>query len=181
MDAVPGGILTLDLSSNCGWCYAALTANRPDCGVWQLPKWGTDGAKFAAFEDKLVPAMERLQPSHLIIEKSLPFQALIGHSTLDTVNQQLGLRAIAHKEAYRYSASCMEIGADDVRYALLGQTRFAKGTVKGIVLAHCRALGFDVPDHNAADACMVWLWFVGQMRGTRPVAGPLFQQRQISS
>jgi hypothetical protein len=31
-----------------------------------------------------------------------------------------------------------------------------------------------VPDDNAGDGCMVWWWHQMQMRGGRPVAGPLF-------
>lgn len=173
----PGGVLCLDLSSNVGWAYAAIDAREPSFGVWRLPKIGGEGARFAAFENEMAAAMDRWSPSALVLEAPLPLAALCGVSTLKVVAQQLTLRGIAYAEAWRASIPISEVSSDIVRLAMLGQSRFAKNTVKIEVVAYCRARGWKVPDHNAADACLVWAWHCTQLRGGFPVAGRLFAER----
>lgn len=167
----------MDLSSFCGWAYGGLTDPLPAFGVWQLPRIGGEGARYAAFENELAEAMDAWKPSRLVLEAPMSLMALIGASTLKVMCQQLGLRAIAYAEAWRASAAVNEVSADMVRLALLGQARFAKGQVKHEVVRYCRARGLAVRDHNAADACCVWFWLVGQLTGKAPVAGRLFQER----
>jgi Holliday junction resolvasome RuvABC endonuclease subunit len=170
---LPGGTLALDLASTVGWAYGGLRDANPAFGCWKLPPIGGEGARFAAFENTLAAAIEELQPSRMVCEAPMPLQALIGVSTLKVVSQQLGLRAIAYSEAYRASIPISEVSSDMVRYAILGAARFAKGKVKIEVVNYCRSRGWKVPDHNAGDAVLVWLWHKGQLSGS-PLAGPLF-------
>jgi len=175
----PGGILALDLSQTTGWAYGGIGDRTPACGCWRLPYEGGEGGRFAAFENELVDAMDALQPGSLVLEAPLSFQALLGISTMKVMAQQLALRGIAYAEAWRARVPISEVSSDIVRLALLGQSRFAKGTVKREVVAYCKARGWRVPDHNAADACLTWAWHVGQLRGTPCVAEPLFRERGV--
>jgi Holliday junction resolvasome RuvABC endonuclease subunit len=162
-----------------GVAYGQLADLAPIFGVWALPKVGGEGARYAAFENELIEAMEALKPGRMVLEAPLSFQALLGVSTMKVMAQQLTLRGIAYAEAWRASIPIMEISSDSVRLAILGQSRFAKGTVKGEVMRYCRDRGLKVPDDNAADAVLTWLWFRGQLTGARTArAGPLFVERE---
>jgi Holliday junction resolvasome RuvABC endonuclease subunit len=174
----PGGVLALDLSSMVGWAYGQIADPTPRFGCWRLPYEGGEGARFAAFENELIEAMETLKPARLVLEAPLSLQALCGVSTLKVVAQQLTLRGIAYAEAWRASVPIGEISADAVRLAMLGQSRFAKNTVKREVIAYCRARGWRVPDHNAGDACLTWAWETTQLRGGKAVAGRLFAAQE---
>jgi Holliday junction resolvasome RuvABC endonuclease subunit len=178
--AVPGGVLALDLSSVTGTAYGHVTDNAPSFGTWHLPLIGGEGARYAAFENEMAAIMDALSPSRVILEAPLSFGALLGVSTMRVMCQQLTLRGIAYAEAWRASVPIEEVSSDIVRQAILGQARFSKGTVKGVVVRYCRGIGLKVPDDNAADAVMTWLWYVGQLRGSRRVAGPLFAAGRVS-
>jgi hypothetical protein len=169
-----GGVLALDLASTVGWAYGQL-GDRPRFGTWKLPHIGGEGCRYAAFENELIAAMALHRPSHLILEAPLSFAALLGVSNARVVQQQYTLRGIAFSEAYRGYCSVSEVSSDMVRGELMGQSRFAKDTVKREVVRFCWRHGFKVPDHNAGDAVMVWLWHRGRMRSNGN--GPLFIER----
>jgi Holliday junction resolvasome RuvABC endonuclease subunit len=160
-----------------GWAYGGPIDIAPSFGCWRLPKIGGEGARYAAFENELADAMDRFSPSRLVLEAPLSFQALLGVSTAVVMKQQYTLRGIAYAEAWRASVPISEVSSDIVRLAVLGQARFAKDKVKAEVVAHCRGLGLDVPDHNAGDACLVWIWHTSQTRGTA-TPGRLFSHRE---
>lgn len=175
MAFVPGGVLALDLSSNVGVAYGQLDNRQPWFGSWPLPRAGGEGGRYAAFENELADAMQRMQPAGIVLEASLSLQALASASTIAVARQQLTLRGIAYMEGYRASVPVTEVSADIVRYAMLGQSRFKKGTVKTEVMAYCKRHGMNVwGDDNAADAILTFLWHRTQVRGGSPVAGPLF-------
>lgn len=169
---LPGGVLTLDLASVTGWAYGHLSDQSPRFGTWHLPHTGGEGARYAAFENELAAAMDAMQPSHVVLEAALSFQALLGVSNMRVMCQQYTLRGIAYAEAWRASCPISEVSADIVRREILGQAHWPKDQVKRAVVRYCLRLGLRVPDHNAGDAVLTWLWHVGQMRsGGR---GPLF-------
>jgi hypothetical protein len=176
---LPGGILALDLSSVTGWCYGNVGDNLPIFGTWRLPHIGGEGARYGAFENELIAALERWEPGRMILEAPMAFGALLGHSNFRTMAQQYTLRGISYKEGWRASCEVTEIDAYSVRHEVLGQGRFAKETVKREVVRYCRHVGLRVPDHNAGDACLTWLWKTARMRGVAPVAGPLFQKVRV--
>jgi hypothetical protein len=173
-DLPTGGVLALDLSSFSGWAYGHLADRDPAFGTWRLPPEGGEGARYAAFENELALAMDELAPSKLILEAPLSFAALLGVSNMRVMCQQYTLRGIAYAEGWRASIPVSEVSADIVRLEMLGQSRFAKDTVKREVVRYCRRRGWRVPDHNAGDACLVWAWHQGQMLASPRGAGPLF-------
>jgi hypothetical protein len=169
-----GGILALDLSRSTGWCYGAVDDERPAFGVWHLPKIGGEGGRYGAFENVLIEAMEEWRPGQLILEAPLSLQAMLGISTAKVMQQQYTLRGLAFKEAWRASAPIQEIDSQSVRCDVMGRRHFPKETVKAEVVRYCRGRGWMVPDHNAADACLTWVWLVDRLRHRRPASGPLF-------
>jgi Holliday junction resolvasome RuvABC endonuclease subunit len=183
--AAPGGILALDLAGDTGWAYGHVHDRTPDCGVIRLPRPAEYGERVAAIQNELERLCEDLQPQKVIIEAALPLAALAGHTTFDTVRQQFAFNGAAHAAAWRVYAAREEISADVVRTELLGRCRLTKReqdagrTMKDLVTDYCRQRGWKPPDHNAADALMIWAWHVGRLRGTRPVSGPLFQERAL--
>jgi Holliday junction resolvasome RuvABC endonuclease subunit len=168
----PGGILALDLASTVGWAHGGLADAAPKFGIWMLPQGQGEGARYAAFENALAAAMDRIQPERLILEAPLP---LMAQTQARTAQQQYTLRGIAFAEAWRASVPIMEIDALTVRREVMGQGRFSKDTVKREVVRYCRVRGWRVPDHNAGDACLTWEWLSQRLRGAAPVAGPLFR------
>lgn len=159
----------------CGWAYGLIDDRDPTFGCWQLPHEGGEGGLFASFENELMAAMAALQPGRLILEKPLSFQALLGVSNMKVMAQQLTLRGFAFAEAWRADVPISEVSSDVVRLAMLGQSRFKRGEVKGEVFRYCHARGWKVPDHNAGDACLTWAWEIMQLRGgVPPPPGRLF-------
>jgi Holliday junction resolvasome RuvABC endonuclease subunit len=171
-----GGVLALDLSSVVGWAYGLTTSRVPMFGTWRLPKWGGEGARYAAFENELAAFMDQYQPNSMVLEATLPLHAMLhGKSNYVSVSQQFALRGIAISEAYRGSCAKSEIDALTVRREVIGSSRLGRGDeVKKAIVAACHRRGWKVPDHNAGDACLTWEWRRMRMVGLPPVAGPLW-------
>ena len=164
----PGGILALDLARITGWCYGLPWDDPPAFGTWHMPLQGGEGAKFAAFENELIEAVEAFQPARILAESPLPLAAMNNRAS---AWQQLGMRAFVRSTAYRHSIPTGEISADMVRMELLGLSR-VPGNPDGIkqhVVLWCRRKGWRVPDHNAGDACLLWEWAASRARGTNRV------------
>ena len=62
-----------------------------------------------------------------------------------------------------------EVAASTVRKTIMGTGRFKAGTAKDEVLAWCRNQGWPVPDHNAADACLVWRYAALKLAAGSPL------------
>lgn len=158
----PGGVLALDLSQITGWAYGLMGDKAPIFGRYILKKILTEGGRYAGFQQVLAKEIARLQPAKLLLEMALPLQA---QTQMRVTEQQLTLRGIAHMEAhYAGLLPPSEIDVKTVRYDVLGRSHFPKGEVKKAVFQYCRGRGWDVPDHNAADACVLWEWLNGRLR-----------------
>jgi Holliday junction resolvasome RuvABC endonuclease subunit len=155
-------ILALDLASNVGWALGGEPGARLMCGTLVLPHIGGEGARFAAFENELADMMTVHRPTHLVVEAPLPLPA---QNNAEVARQQLGLRAFAYSEAYRAAVPVHEVDAYTMRKDVLGTGRFPKGKVKEVVFKWARDQGHDVPDHNAADACVLLTYFARRMGG----------------
>ena len=149
-----GGILALDLSSVTGWAYGPLDWAAPEAGIWLLPKQGGEGARYAALENELIDVVDAWAPARIVCESPIPLPAM---NNVTAAYQQLGLRAIVKALAWRESIPMSEVSADIVRLEILG---IARGqAIKTHVLHWCRRVKrWDIDDHNAADAAMLWEW-----------------------
>jgi hypothetical protein len=155
-----GGVLALDLSSAVGWAYGHQPQELAH-GTWQLPMVGGEGARGAAFAERLAELLEEVEPAHLVLEAPLP---PLAQTNMRSARQQYGLTWQAHTEAWHARCAVSEINAQAVRDELLG-CRYSKDVVKREVLRYCHRRGIKVATHHAADAALVWLWHYGRLNG----------------
>jgi len=169
-----GGTLALDLASITGVAYGREGIDRkPWFCEWHLPRIGGEGARYASFENELATEIDRLKPSALLLESTLPLPAM---NNYHAAAQQFGLRAIAYSEAWRASCLLSEVDVHTVRQEVLGAGRLMKREeAKKLVVAWCHKRGMKVPSHNAGDAVVLWYWRMMRMTGAQPVAGPLWR------
>lgn len=168
-----GGIFSLDLSRIIGWAAGQPTDNGPRYGRKVLPHIGGEGARYADAADWLEAKMEELRPRWLIVEAALPLQALARYSSERIANQQLTLRGYAYEMGYRYSAEVTQVDAQTVRFEVIGLPRStSRDEAKRAVMRFCRNHGWRVPDDNAGDAVMLFIWKQQRLTG-RP--GPLWR------
>lgn len=160
----PGGALTLDLGSTTGWAYGDL-GGVPEVGIWTLAPKGTERDRYVALANTLGDFCTEWEPSVIEIESPIKFSAMHGEAD---ARSTYGLRAIALVACIDCGARTGEVSVDLVRGEVLGHSRFAKGTVKGIVLNYLRSAGFDVKHFDAADALLLWLWLRWRLRRIPP-------------
>ncbi len=166
----PGGVLCLDLSTRTGWAYGVAGA-VPLSGVWELPNTTDLGRRFAAFENELLDALAEMQPVLVSMEAPLPASE---QTHAYSAELQIGLAAIAECACYRWERRLFRRASSTVRAAVLGTARFPKGEAKKAVMEWCRARGWRFPDHNAADALLLWAYEtdIRAPRGKRGEARP---------
>lgn len=153
-DPTLGGILALDLARNAGWAYGLAGTERQRArsfGVWDLGSAarGGNGAVFATLADWLGDAFKMYRPSLVIMEAPLPPG---GQTHANTARLLLGYCNVVELLCYRWSIPIREQGAATVRKRILGTARVEKPDI----VRWCRAQGYDVADHNAADAIVLW-------------------------
>lgn len=167
----PGGILALDLSSWSGWAYGCRNDPQPVSGTWRLAP-GSLGRLLASFENELEDAITLHRPGLIMAEAPLPPTA---RSNAATWRQQLSLAGCAECAAYRHSIPFREQAASTMRTLILGTCRFPAGNSKAVVMAHMDKLGWRVADHNAGDACVVWLYAVKKLSHSTVAHLPMAQ------
>lgn len=168
-----GGSMALDLSSTVGVAYGLLESEAPVTWQWELHSLGGEKARFARFNTSLSKAMDKLKPSHLILEKHLPATAI---SNDNVVNQQRGLRAIASMNTYYTPCAYSECDVHTIRREVMGVRRLSKDAAKKAVVQWCKRHGIQVGSHHAADAALVWVWHRQRMLRIPPCAGPLWEE-----
>ena len=161
-----GGVLTLDLSSRVGWAYGHPGDSKPLCGVWILAK-GELGKLLASYENELEDAILLHRPGLIVTEAPLPPTAI---SNAVVWRQQLSLAGCTEAAAWRHDILFREQAASTIRRELLGTARFPGGNAKQCVEEYCAAKGWDVPDHNAGDACLTWEYTCRHMPAGRRAA-----------
>jgi hypothetical protein len=161
-----GGILFLDLSrAGTGWAYGDIHA-PPRTGVWRLPGDETSfGRTWAALDNELAAFLKLIRPLKVGIEAPLPPRY---QTTPESGRLAFGLTATAEQTCYRFEIECVLVRADTARSKVIGRAhlsddeRRAKRTVKeAIVAPWVRQIGWEVADHNAADACVGLAYLLG--------------------
>jgi hypothetical protein len=148
-----GGVLSLDLSSACGWAYGTPDRKLPEAwGCWLLPQKRL-GDRLNAFRSVFVAAVIEFGPGMVFKE------APLAHFTEDplwVVRQQYGLDAYVEGECSELGIRCVEQEHGTIRQEVLGRGQFPKGTVKAVVIRWARQRGIDTDNDNIADACCGW-------------------------
>ena len=155
----PGGIFALDLSSSVGWAYGRVDDVQPLTGVWLLPRDKPHGARFAAYENELIDALARFQPGEVIMEAPMRLKAAATRSEA-AARHQIGLAAYTEGEWWRHAGQpTYEADVNAVRLNVLGQCRWpSRDEVKPAIVSWCRDMGWNITDHNAGDAAVLW-WY----------------------
>jgi hypothetical protein len=159
-----GGILALDLASTTGWAYGTQACAAPEVGTWRLGK-GSEVARMGAFGSELSDFVRAHRPSVILLEAPISFRVM---RRFADAAQQLGLRAVAMAIAWQNETPCHEIECLRVRAEMLGSRNFPRGEVKGVVMAYWQRRGVPMPDHNAADAALMWEWYRLRLTGKPP-------------
>lgn len=159
-------VLALDLATVTGWAVDRPSGGPvPACGIFRTPFAGGDdyGSGFAAFYDWLHDMTSLHQPTLLAFEAPLDSQ--------NTHNRQatrvlIGMATLAETVAAARGITCFETHIQTVRKHFTGSGRSQKPDV----MYRCRVLGWQVPNHDAADACAVWDYAHAVLRSRRRTA-----------
>jgi hypothetical protein len=155
-------VLAIDPATRTGWCLGAVGA-RPALGVVNF-----GGKVRDDHADIFARALEWIdgqlssdgRPDVLAIEEPVaPFQVQ-GQTQWATTQIALGLQAIFQGTARRYGIKVITAPIRSWRKYALGQGALKGAEAKARMVKLVRELGFanDAVDHNAAEACGIWLY-----------------------
>jgi len=166
-------ILALDLSSRTGWAWGPTVDAKPSFGAWQMPIRGGLAARFYGLQNAMQEFCEEHLVTKVVIEAPIPLPAM---NNTTAAYQQLGMRAIVMAEAQHISAAICEIDCWTVRSEVAGMRRCTSDQAKKQAVLFCLKRGLKVPNHDAADAVLLWLWHRQRTLRQQPYAGPLFDE-----
>jgi hypothetical protein len=165
-------LLTLDIATDTGWCAGDVAEGTPGWGNWKLPPNIDLPLSLIAYGDWLNKLCAIHQPQLVVIEEP-PNPAWGGGKTnYTTLKKLMALAQKAEEICARRKIECREIGVTRWRTALGCPARI--GGIKPYpVFAQLEARGFEVGNHNAADAVGLWLYalaFLDKLHGTQHAA-----------
>jgi hypothetical protein len=151
-------ILALDVATVTGWARGYID-DVPICGSIRFGKW-TDRPN-VIFGNALRWISQLLEPQPrpdlLILESMLPMNAMKGETSRATRDRLAGLHGVIRGVAHlRGIGEIAEASVGNVRAHFLGTRRLKSAQAKHETIARCIRLGWQCPDHNAADACALW-------------------------
>lgn len=160
-----GGVLFLDLGLQTGWVYGLPGDPVPEWGFWELPE-GTYAQRFNAFVNVLEDAIRLRKPKLIGIEEMIPQK----HNKHHIARITGGLHALADLVCLWEDVPSKRIHELTLRSAVCGRSRLTtlektirpKVTVKSeIVLPWIQSKGWEITNHNAADAAVGWAYLTG--------------------
>lgn len=155
------GLLTLDLAQVTGWAYGPLSAEAPTCDRWALPERDPRdiiGARAAALDSTLAAALDAWGDVAIVgMAEPIP-----GRNQAD-VAAMGALVGIVRAECWRRGIRVLVQPEGTVRKEMLGRGSGRSEVMKALALGWCERHGVAVPDHNAADAVVFWMWCRGEI------------------
>ena len=166
-------IAAFDLATLTGYAIGR-AGERPRFGTWRLKH--PDDEPEQAWRNlgcKLRDECEAFRPDIVVYEAALPPRAkgAEGITNSKTTVMLLGLPGALQGVCGCYGVRARKMYVQSVRKSFLGLGR--PENPKRAVMAHCRALGFDVKDDNAADALAIWHVQAGYVFGGLSLPLPL--------
>ncbi|MES2712029.1 MAG: hypothetical protein V4653_10635 [Pseudomonadota bacterium] len=148
--------LCLDLASTTGWCLGRF-GEEPSFGAWSL---GADSYtnRYQRLADSILSKVEAAERRDAPITRIF-FEAPLPRAQRDVNVAALafGLAAITCYVAGRLKIHHAPKHIGQARLAVLGTGRFAKGVdTKAEVDRLCRLQGWNIDQHDARDAFVVW-------------------------
>lgn len=153
-------VLALDLSTKVGFAVDAPDGSaRPRTGVWKLPivaadDYGTMGLALQQWLRGLVgmTGAEMLAYEAPLVRAGGAFNGAFTNA--HTVRIQLGFTMAAQIVAAERRLPVVAAAVQTIRKHFCGHGHAKKPAV----MERCRVLGWEIADHNAADAAAVWSW-----------------------
>jgi hypothetical protein len=101
------------------------------------------------------------KPDVLAIEMPVPPHSAKGQTTAATTLITMGLYALFTGIAGAARIQVVPAHIRTWRKAVLGQGNLKGDIAKARMMAMCRRMQLDPPDHNAAEAAGIWMWAAG--------------------
>lgn len=161
-----GCILALDVSTSCGWAAGCPGDAIPEWGVWELPGPAeTFGRRFNAFENAILDAFDRHQPTVVYVERPIPQVT----NNVITAELTYGLHAILALHCHRHELRLERPSVQMIRSKVMGRSsltpieKAANMKVKPTIVAPwIISMGWGEITHpDARDATAVWAFACG--------------------
>lgn len=149
-------IIALDVASNCGVAegYAGET---PRLYSERMVKDGDDHDD--AYGRCISWMARRLlvdRPDLIVIEAPIPAAAMNGRTNADTIAMLIGMAACMGGTAKAKGIMVRRVNIQRVRKNFLGVGNLKGPEAKRRTMALCKSLGWEPPNHDAADAAACW-------------------------
>lgn len=146
---------TIDASKYVGWSYFASAHAMPKCRTWAAKAlWDSDdyAPYFVAFEEWLTESLTVFNPDVFGFESPIVVPHRDGRgSDENNIRRLIGVVSIAELVCAKRGLRCLEVH-NQTSKSFMGLKR---GKDKDGMVVAMTALGYDVGDHNQADACAV--------------------------
>lgn len=142
-------IFAADFSKSCGWAHAR-DWDAPTFGVQEFPRGEhvDEGKVFSLFREWLDGMLKMLRADLMLYEAPIH-----GVNDLRTTFLLIGIAAHAESVCWDRGIRVYQESASVIRRHFIGKGRAGKGgNIKDEVGFKCRQLGWQVFNHNAADA-----------------------------
>lgn len=165
--ALPRAILSLDVATITGFAWGALADVVPLCGIWELPgdPLLSVGRKVAALENTVIDFLNAQPTVDLVVLA----ERFVGRS-IAQVRLSFALDGVVEAECWRRGLRLVKQPETTVRREMFGRTG-RTDDMKAAALAWCARQGIAVPDHNGADAAVLWRWTRDELVRQRGVTG----------
>lgn len=151
-------VLGLDIATTTGWAHGRVDAKAPKWGVIRFG--GHNALPSEIFAAALTWAnnfMRELKPDVLIVEALLPPTAMKNHTSTAVRDRLCGLNAIIIACAKLNNVGeITSASVQDIRAHFINERSLRRQSAKEQVMEKCKSLGWNVPNHNAADAVACW-------------------------
>lgn len=146
----------LDLSSKTGWAVWNGSSGRPELGTKQLVGFQYDnGTMLELFRKWLGPWLRMHEPEIIFIERWL----IAGHMDGTTIGKQIMLAGFTEWACKAAGIKTVLVTSAQWRKFCYGKASLAPGEDwKTKATGRCRHLGWEFPDHNAAEAGLILDW-----------------------
>lgn len=173
-------VLALDIATTTGWAVDRSGDGGPSplTGTKRLAAGSADGARLGRAGLEFAKWLDGMIRLHAVETVAIEAPAMGGRGIVMsavTARMLIGLAFTAEVVAASADVPVWEAAVSTARKNLLGTGRPADG--KKAVVERCRLLGWQVKDHNAADAACLWALAKGRLdREWRlETATPLFR------
>ncbi len=139
------GIFTIDTGLTTGWAYMFQSNSPIEFGAWELGGGIKEAGKSFAAMEKILDANLTVYKPKLIV-KEAPIKTR--YDTVEKLALMYGLHAIVELLAYKHGSLLTEIDPRTLKKQFAGNGNADKDDMIHV----CRSKGFDVLDHNSADA-----------------------------